>query len=83
MLGTSTPNGFGHIYFDEWKIGESYCRKLADGSIIELGTVQSKQLIGRSYDPDIEITFQLPDGTTYKHVVEFDSSYKSIIPQMY
>jgi hypothetical protein len=65
---------FGHIYYDKWIIGMQYQRKL-NNVIIEMGVVVSKKLIGREYDLDMEITFNL-DGEIYSHVVEFDASYR-------
>jgi len=44
-----------------------------------LGRLVSKKLCGRTYDPDILLTFERVDGTKYQHVVEFDSSYRRVI----
>lgn len=71
--------GFGHIYFDDWKIGASYERYLKkEKQVIDLGKAVAKELYGAPQDPDIKITFQRADGTIYKHVMEFDYSYRKV-----
>jgi hypothetical protein len=70
----TTPK-FNHIYYDDWQIGATYERRVKDG-VISLGRLVSKGLTGRTYDPDIILTFERADGTRYQHLVEFDSSYR-------
>ncbi len=65
---------FGHIYFDDWKVG-SKCQRKVKGTVIEMGTVVAKELIGRVYDQDIQLTFE-KDGKQYQHVMDFDKSYR-------
>jgi len=74
MTSKITPK-FEHIYYDNWYPGAIYEKKVKDG-VIMLGRLVSKSLSGRVYDPDIVLTFERADGTTYQHLVEFDSSYR-------
>lgn len=71
----SSPPEFGHIYFDDWQVGKNYERKVK-GVVMQLGRLVSKRLTGRTYDPDIVLTFEHQDGTQYEHMIEFDSSYR-------
>jgi hypothetical protein len=68
--------GFGHIYFDKWEIG-NICLRNVRGKVLNLGIVVAKELVGRAHDEDIKITFN-KDGQTYEHIMEFDRSYKLI-----
>jgi hypothetical protein len=74
-IQNSKLTGFGHIYYDDWQIG-AVCHRKVKNEIQILGKVVAKELCGREYDPDIRITFERLDGTTYQHVVDFDNSYK-------
>ena len=67
-------NGFGHIYYDDWKIGYEY-ERLIKGKIEYLGIVISKEVIGRQFDQDINITFY-NHGNQYGHIMAFDHSYR-------
>ena len=67
-------NGFGHIKYDDWKIGFEY-EKPIKGKVEYLDEVISKELEGRPYDQDILITFS-KNGKQYKHIIEFDYSYR-------
>jgi hypothetical protein len=73
----SENQGFGHIYFDNWRIG-AICYRKVKGEIQILGKVITKELCGAPQDPDILITFERFDGTTYTHIMDFDHSYKLI-----
>ena len=70
----SKSSGFGHIYFDDWRIG-AICHRMVEGEIEILGKVVAKELCGAPQDPDIRITFER-DGKKYQHVMDFDRSYK-------
>ena len=70
----NSDNGFSHIYYDDWKIGYEYERRIRD-NIEYLGIVISKELVGRPYDQDISITFDIY-GNKYTHIVAFDHSYR-------
>ena len=74
----SAPNDFDHIYYDNWKNGAIYERKVKSG-VVMLGRLVKKELSGRTYDPDIFLTFERIDGTTYRHRMDFDSSYRRVI----
>ena len=79
---------FGHIYYENWRIGANCQRAVnkvqliefgvhdrqPDANIIEMGVVISKRLCGSPRDPDAEITFE-KDGKQYTHVMAFDNSY--------
>ena len=65
---------FGHIYYEDWKIGYEY-ERFFNGKIEYLGIAIFKQVAGRPYDQDIVITFDR-DGETYKHIMAFDYSYR-------
>lgn len=67
-------NSFGHIYYDEWIIGYEYERRIRD-NIEYLGIVIVKELVGRPYDQDILITFDIY-GNKYTHIIAFDHSYR-------
>jgi hypothetical protein len=75
---TATATKFEHIYYSDWLPGATYERKIK-GGVVMLGRLVSKKLCGRTYDPDILLTFERVDGTKYQHVVEFDSSYRRVI----
>ena len=75
---TSPFSKFEHIYFDDWQLGANYERKVKNG-VVSLGKLVKKELCGRSYDPDISLTFESNDGATYQHTMEFDSSYRRVI----
>ena len=66
---------FEHIYYDNWQLGAIYERKVKS-NVIMLGRLVNKSLTGRTYDPDIILTFERVDGTQYQHLVVFDSSYR-------
>lgn len=68
---------FSHIYYDKWQIDATYERKV-NCEVIILGRLVSKSLCGRAYDKDILLNFERDDGTTYQHVMEFDSSYRRV-----
>lgn len=70
----NNDNGFRHIYYDDWTIGYEYERRIKD-NIEYLGIVISKELVGRPYDQDISITFDIY-GNKYTHIVAFDHSYR-------
>ncbi len=83
MSATASENNnkYAHIYYDDWKPGSSYERRITDGKVIkviQLGKLVSKTLSGRTYDPDIVLIFEGLNGTQHQHVVEFDSSYRCI-----
>ncbi len=65
---------FTHIYFDDWQIGTMYERNV-NGSIVQLGILVSKELVGRPYDQDIKLTFNI-NGSETIHIMEFDKSYR-------
>lgn len=67
-------NGFGHIYYDDWIIGNEYERRI-NGKVEYLGKVISKEAIGRLYDQDIAITFE-NNGEKYTHIMAFNHSYR-------
>ena len=69
---------FEHIYYDNWHINATYERKV-NNDLIMLGRLVSKSLCGRVYDQDIVLTFERDDGTTYQHIMVFDSSYRHVI----
>ena len=66
--------GFGHIYYEDWKIGYEY-ERFFNGKIEYLGIAIFKEVSGRPYDQDIVITFDR-DGKTYTHIMAFDYSYR-------
>lgn len=72
---SKSNSNFHHIYFDDWQHGSVYERKTKDG-VISMGKLVEKKLSGRTYDPDMLLTFERVDGTKYKHTVAFDSSYR-------
>jgi len=76
-LPSSSENKFGHIYYDDWQIGATYERKTKDG-VIYLGKLIKKELTGRTYDPDISLYFESPNGTQYNHIMDFDHSYRLV-----
>lgn len=67
---------FGHIYFDNWVIGNTCLRKV-NGKVLNLGVIIAKEAVGRQYDKDIQLTLE-KDGKQYTHIMEFDGSYKQI-----
>jgi hypothetical protein len=67
-------DGFGHIYYDDWKIGFEYERRIRD-NIEYLGKVISKEAIGPPYNQDISIKFE-KNGEKYTHIIAFDHSYR-------
>jgi hypothetical protein len=67
-------NKFTHIYFNDWEVGAMYERNVK-GSIVQLGTLVSKELVGRPYDQDIKLTFN-NNGSETIHIMEFDQSYR-------
>ena len=69
---------FGHLYDSDWRIDATYERRV-EGRVIPLGRLVKKELCGRIYDQDIVLTFIRDNGTTYKHTMEFDSSYRRVI----
>ena len=69
-------DGFGHIYFDKWEIGNTCLRKV-NGNILNLGIIVAKETVGRPYDQDIQLTLE-KDGKQYIHIMEFDRSYKQV-----
>ena len=68
---------FGHLYDSDWSIGATYERRV-EGRVIPLGRLFKKELCGRAYDQDIVLTFIRDNGATYKHTMEFDSSYRRV-----
>lgn len=66
------------LYYDDWEIGEYYYQKIDIGDrtyiIVDLGMLLGKQLIGRQYDPDIELTFR-KGNQVYVHIVELGNYY--------
>jgi hypothetical protein len=72
----SQSNDFRHIYFNDWVIG-SQCQRKVNNTIVNMGIVVGKELVGRQYDPDIMLTLE-KDGEKYTHIMEFDSSYRQI-----
>ncbi len=73
---SNTKPNFGHIYYADWQIGANYERKVSSG-IMYLGRLVSKRLTGRTYDPDIILIFESPNGTQYEHMIDFDHSYRA------
>ncbi len=69
-----SDGNFKHIYYNDWEIGASYERKVKK-DIVYLGTLVSKELIGRPYDEDIKLKFD-NDGKIIEHVMDFDRSYR-------
>lgn len=67
-------NGFGHIYYEDWKIGYEY-ERLIKGKVEYLGIAIFKEVVGRPYDKDIVITFD-KDGEKYTQIMAFDHSYR-------
>ena len=76
MASASDP--FVHIYYKDWETGYTYERQV-NGCVIMLGRLVDKSLYGRTYDPEILLTFERIDGTTYQHRMEFDYSYRRVI----
>jgi hypothetical protein len=67
---------FRFIYYDEYEIGKMYEEKTRDGRIVLLGVLVKKELTGRVYDQDIELTFRDEKGNLNIMEVDFGHKYR-------
>jgi len=63
---------FRNLYLPDWIIGTTCQRKVGE-SIVEMGIVRKAS----QFDKNLEIIFE-KDGVRYRHVVEFDKSYRLV-----
>lgn len=67
---------FRFIYYNEYEIGKMYEEKTSDGRIVLLGVLTKKELTGRVYDQDIELTFRDEKGNLNTMEVDFRHKYR-------